>query len=268
MNLFSKTLLALVLVIGSLGCGTTDDTPLMDASAIGNAADGAVNSEGRDTVDMSESVSADTGMFGLSDAGLADTAPTPMDDDMGIVDMAIPSPTSCLDDAEDGSVFSFSGRSLASGNQVPMCEYEGNAILFVNTAANCGFTPQYAQLEMLNRRYTSRPLKILGFLSNDFGNQGGTLDEVEQCNEQYMVTFEQFYHVGVTSTSRQGQDPLFAWLTTQPGLTGEVQWNFTKFLVAYDGTLLARWSHTTPANDPQFLEAVEAAVGRAELWQQ
>ena len=250
-----------------MGCDTVEDTPTSEAALDADVADSSANSE--NVPDMVVLSSIDVGVVELSDSSPIDSRPNPVVEDMGVIeDMLVTILTSCLDEAEAGSVFSFSGRSLASGEQVPMCAYEGNAILFVNTAANCGFTPQYAQLEMLNRRYTLRPLTILGFLSNDFGNQGGTIDEVEQCNEQYMVSFEQFYHVGVTSTSRQGQDPLFNWLTTQPGLEGEVQWNFTKFLVAYDGTLLARWNHTTAADDPQFLEAVESAVGRAELWQQ
>jgi len=173
----------------------------------------------------------------------------------------------CRENVDEGGVYGFSALSLTSGMDVAMCEYAGDALLIVNTAANCGFTPQYTGLEGLHRRYINRPLTILGFLSDDFGDQGGSLAEVEECNERYMITFEQFYHVGVTSTSRDGQHPLFEWLTNQPEYGGEIPWNFSKFLVSHDGRLLGRWDNLTTPDDPTFQAAVESAVGRAELWQ-
>ena len=171
----------------------------------------------------------------------------------------------CQDEPEDGHLYSFSAQSLTREESVRMCEFEGKAVLFVNTAANCGFTPQLSALEGLHRDYRDRPLTVLGFLTNDFANQGGSLEEVEQCTSQYMVTFEQFFHIGVNADSRDGQDPIYAWLTSQPGFEGPISWNFNKILVSHEGEVVGRWTHLVEPNDPEFLAAVEAAVSAAPL---
>jgi len=171
----------------------------------------------------------------------------------------------CTGSADEGHLYSMSANSFTRGESVPMCEFEGKAVLFVNTAANCGFTPQLEALEGLHRDYRDRPLVVLGFLTNDFGNQGGSLEEVEQCTSQYMVSFEQFLHIGVLAESRVGQDPIYAWLTSQPGFVGPIEWNFNKILVSHEGEVIGRWNQRTAPNDPSFLAAIEAAVSAAPL---
>ena len=138
-----------------------------------------------------------------------------MDDESPAGEMNMPVDTDgdtrtkvCQDEPEDGHLYSFSAQSLTREESVRMCEFEGKAILFVNTAANCGFTPQLTALEGLHRDYRDRPLTVLGFLTNDFANQGGSLEEVEQCTSQYMVTFEQFFHIGVNADSRWARPDL------------------------------------------------------------
>jgi len=214
---------------------------LLDAGAMGSADGGVAQPDG--------------GIVGRTDVGVTADAGNTM------------APKRCEPEPAEGHLYTMTARSLTQGEEVSMCDYQGQAMLIVNTAANCGFTPQFEQLEALNRSYRDRPLAILGFLSNDFNNQGGTLEEVERCTDEYMIHFEQFYHVGVTSNSRDTQHPVFAWLINQIGFEGEIPWNFSKFLVSHDGRLLQRWTHFTPPDDPNFLAAVEAAVDAAPLAQ-
>ncbi len=161
---------------------------------------------------------------------------------MGGADM-MPTPEACGVPAEEGHFYAFSANSFTrQGAEVPMCEFENRVLLVVNTAANCGLTPQYEWLQQMDDSYRMQGLTVLGFLSNDFSNQGGTDDEVAECEMDYGVKFEQFSMVGVRPDSAQGQHPIFAWLTNQPGMEGAVPWNFSKFLISHDGRLLARWS--------------------------
>jgi glutathione peroxidase len=158
-------------------------------------------------------------------------------------------------------LFSFSAIPFDSEDEPQsMCDFRGDVLLIVNTAALCGFTPQYAGLQAVQDTYADQRVRVLGFLSNDFGNQGGSKGQVEECETTYGLTFQQFEHVGVTSGSADGQHGIFAWLTSQAGLEGEVPWNFSKFLVAADGVLLQRWDHSTPPNDSSILEAIDAAL--------
>lgn len=145
-----------------------------------------------------------------------------------------------------------------------MCDFAGETLLIVNTAARCGLTPQYEGLVNLDAEYGPQGLRILGFLSNDFGNQAGTTDQVETCNSDYRVTFEQFTPIGVLSSSRDGQHPIFEWLTNQPGMEGDIEWNFGKFLVSRDGVLIARWSSYEQPESASVKSAIEEALGLDE----
>jgi len=134
------------------------------------------------------------------------------------------------------------------GDDVTLAEYRGQVVLIVNVASACGFTPQYAGLERLYRTYRSRGLVVLGFPCNQFGGQEpGSATEIEQfCLSTYDVTFPMFAKVEVNG--RQAH-PLFRYLTRQrPGLLGSraIKWNFTKFLVARDGTVVRRYAPATP----------------------
>jgi glutathione peroxidase len=164
---------------------------------------------------------------------------------------------SCDTFAED-HLYRQSAESFADYETREMCDYRGETLLIVNTAAKCGYTPQYEGLSALDERYGDRGFTILGFLSNDFGNQAGTQDEVEACNSEHRVLFEQFTPISVVSGS--SQHPIFRWLTNQPGLEGEIEWNFGKFLVSADGVLLARWASALEPEDEQVITAIENAL--------
>ncbi len=135
----------------------------------------------------------------------------------------------------------------AEGGVQDLGAYRGRVLLVVNVASGCGFTPQYAGLERLYRRYRDQGLVVLGFPCNQFGGQEPAGDAEIQafCKERYDVTFPVFAKIEVNGA---GADPLFQWLTAQaPGLFGTraIKWNFTKFLVDRTGRVLGRYAPRT-----------------------
>ena len=142
----------------------------------------------------------------------------------------------------------------ADGQLQSMAAYRGKLLLIVNTASRCGFTPQYAGLEALYRRYADQGLVVLGFPCNQFaGQEPGDMAEIRSfCSLTYDVSFPLFAKVEVNGSNTA---PLFRYLkAAAPGLLGStaIKWNFTKFLVGRDGTVLSRYAPTTT---PEQLEA-------------
>ena len=141
--------------------------------------------------------------------------------------------------------YQFSAESL-QGKSVAMSDFTGKLVLVVNTASQCGFTPQYAGLEALYQKYKHEGFVILGFPCNQFGGQepGGAEEIAQTCQINYGVSFPMFTKVDVNGADAH---PLFAWLTRElPGLLGKsIKWNFTKFLVGRDGQPLKRFATIT-----------------------
>jgi glutathione peroxidase len=140
------------------------------------------------------------------------------------------------------------------GEQQTLGQFRGQALLVVNVASKCGYTPQYAGLESLYRRYRDGGFTVLGFPCDQFGNQEpGTEDEIRQfCSLAYDVTFPMFAKIDVNGPN---EHPLYAILKSRArGVLGTeaVKWNFTKFLVSRDGAVLARYS---PRDTPEDIEA-------------
>lgn len=148
----------------------------------------------------------------------------------------------------------------AKGESKPLNDYHGNVMLIVNVASKCGHTPQYAQLEALNRKYAERGLRVLGFPCNDFmGQEPGSIEEIQQfCSTKYDVTFDLFNKVHVKGRE---QSPLYARLT-QAEPAGDVSWNFEKFLIAKDGTVAQRFSPKTKPDAPEIVSAIERELAR------
>ena len=143
------------------------------------------------------------------------------------------------------TVHDFSAQTL-SGKPRKLSDFKGNVLLVVNTASKCGFTPQYAGLEDLYRKYKDKGLVILGFPSNQFGEQepGPDSEIAEFCQVNYGVTFPMFSKVDVNGP---GAHPLFKYLTSsKKGLLGSqaIKWNFTKFLVDRKGKVVKRYAPT------------------------
>ena len=149
-----------------------------------------------------------------------------------------------------------------SGQPTDLGKFKGKALLIVNTASQCGATPQYAKLQDLHENYGEKGLAVLGFPCNQFGAQEpGSATEIAQfCSANYGVTFDMFAKIDVN-----GKDaaPLFAYLTSDDsGLedSGKVNWNFEKFLVSRDGKVLARFRTSVEPDSPEVVKAVEDAL--------
>ena len=148
------------------------------------------------------------------------------------------------------------------GDPASLDEYRGRALLVVNVASKCGLTPQYTALEALHERYADHGFSVLGFPCNQFGGQEpGSADEIaEFCSTSYGVTFPMFEKVNVNGAH---QHPIYAELTRTAdaqGAAGEVQWNFEKFLVAPDGTVVARFRPPVTPDAPEVVAAIEAVL--------
>jgi len=147
------------------------------------------------------------------------------------------------------------------GSSVSLSDYRGKALLIVNTASKCGFTPQYEGLQALFKTYEDKGLVVLGFPSNDFGGQEpGTAEEIKTfCKVNYGVTFPMFAKVHAIGENKA---PIYQTLTEQTpeGIRGEVKWNFTKFLVGTDGAVLARFDSRVAPDNEALIQAIEAAL--------
>ena len=158
------------------------------------------------------------------------------------------------------TVYDFSATPI-SGKPVKLSKFKGKAMLVVNTASACGFTPQFAGLEELHKTYADKGLVVLGFPCNQFGSQDkGSNDEIaEFCQLNYGVSFPMMEKIDVNGS---GAHPLYQWLQAEaPGLLGikAIKWNFTKFLIGKDGQVLKRYAPTdTPASLAQDIEAALA----------
>ena len=134
--------------------------------------------------------------------------------------------------------------------------YKGRVLLVVNTASECGNTPQYAGLEKLHEELKDRGFSVLGFPSNDFGGQEpGTESEIKKfCTLQYKVTFPMFAKV---KTKGEGKSPVYAFLTAKEG---EPKWNFHKYLVGKDGQVIRAFPAKLPPEDKELRAAIESAL--------
>jgi len=158
------------------------------------------------------------------------------------------------------SFYSFSAAPLGLDQPVSLAKYQGKVLLVVNTASHCGYTPQYAPLGDVDRKYKDKGFAVVGFVSDDFGHQAGSVDEIKACSLEHKATFDQFAEMHVKKGP--DQNPLFAWLTSQPRLTGDVKWNFNKFLVGKKGELIARWSSDAAPDGPEITAAIDAALAK------
>jgi glutathione peroxidase len=156
------------------------------------------------------------------------------------------------------NAYDFEAQTLG-GRPAPLADYRGQALLIVNTASKCGFTPQYAGLEALHRKFKDRGFSVLGFPCNQFGHQepGQAAEIASFCSLTYDVSFPLMAKIDVNGPAAH---PLYAWLKHEKkGLLGSegVKWNFTKFLVSRDGQVKGRFG---PATEPKAIEAAIEAV--------
>ena len=142
------------------------------------------------------------------------------------------------------TVYTFKLKTI-DGKDFSLAKYKGKKLLIVNTASKCGFTPQYAELQKLADQYKDKVV-VVGFPANNFGGQEpGTNGEVKEfCQKNFGVTFPLSSKVSVKGDDI---DPLFKYLTNEPNpdFTGEIKWNFEKFLIDENGKLIHRYRSTT-----------------------
>jgi glutathione peroxidase len=148
------------------------------------------------------------------------------------------------------------------GGPADLAQYRGKAVLVVNVASKCGLTPQYEELQRLQETYADRGFTVLGVPCNQFMEQEpGTAEEIaEFCSATYGVSFPMTEKVEVNGP---GRHPLYAGLVTTPdatGHSGDIRWNFEKFLVAPDGTVAARFSPQAEPDSDEVVQAVEKAL--------
>ena len=140
---------------------------------------------------------------------------------------------------------------------------DGRAALVVNVASQCGLTPQYAALEKLHERYSEKGFTVIGVPCNQFGHQEpGTSEQIATyCSTTYGVTFPMTEKVNVNEA---GRHPIYRDLVQHPyddGVVGDIEWNFEKFLLARDGTVVRRFRPDTEPDDPTIVDAVESVLG-------
>jgi glutathione peroxidase len=147
------------------------------------------------------------------------------------------------------------------GTPSSLAEFDGHVTLLVNVASKCGLTPQYTGLEELQKTYSGRGFSVIGFPCNQFmGQEPGTAEEIQEfCSTTYGVSFPLFEKIDVNGDE---QHPIYSELcatTDAEGHTGEIRWNFEKFLVGRDGTITRFGPLVTP-EDPSLVAAIEAAL--------
>lgn len=159
------------------------------------------------------------------------------------------------------SIYDYTLNSI-DGKPTPLSEFKGKVVMLVNVASRCGYTPQYAGLESLYKKHKDQGFVIVGIPANNFGSQEpGTNAEIKTfCSSKYNVTFPMMAKVSVKGSDKA---PLYEYLTSQhanPKSGGEIQWNFTKFLIGRDGQIVQRFEPAVTPDDPELNKAVEKAL--------
>lgn len=149
-----------------------------------------------------------------------------------------------------------------AGNDRTLADYKGKVCLVVNVASECGLTPQYDGLQRLHTRLHDQGLEILGFPCNQFGAQepGSDAEIQEFCTTNFGVSFPMFSKVEVNG---EGRDPLYAWLTEAqvgPDAAGDIAWNFAKFVIGRDGSVVARFAPPVEPGAREVIQSIEGAL--------
>ncbi len=165
----------------------------------------------------------------------------------------------------NGSVYDYRVRTITGAEQA-LSEYRNRVLLIVNTASQCGFTPQYSGLQSLQDRFAARGFTVLGFPCNDFGRQepGDATGIAEFCDTKFKITFPLFDKITLRGA---GANPLFEFLARhRRGVLGTraIKWNFTKFLIDRTGRPIARFAPMTPPNrlEPSIAATLENQASR------
>lgn len=156
------------------------------------------------------------------------------------------------------SIYDYTLNSI-DGKPTPLSTFKGKVVMLVNVASRCGYTPQYSGLESLYEKHKDQGFVMIGIPANNFGSQepGANAEIKTFCQSKYAVTFPMMSKISVAGA---GQAPLYQYLTGSGKTGGEIQWNFTKFLIGRDGQILARFEPAVTPDDPALNAAVEKAL--------
>ena len=159
---------------------------------------------------------------------------------------------------EKPGLYAFTMKTI-DGTEQALSAYKGKAVLIVNTASQCGYTPQYAGLEEIYQKYKAHGFEVLAFPANDFlGQEPGTNEEIKKfCTAKYNTTFPLFAKIKVKGA---GIHPLYGWLTSQAGSSGKISWNFNKFLVDPTGKVVARFGSSVAPTSPELTKKLEGIL--------
>ena len=160
----------------------------------------------------------------------------------------------------DGSGFDFSFESI-DGGALPLDQYRGRPVLVVNTASQCGFTPQYEGLQALWEKYRDQGLVVLGVPSNDFGGQEpGSTEEIKQfCEVNFGIDFPMTAKYPVTGADAH---PFYRWIAETLGESKAPRWNFYKYLIAPDGRIAAAWPSTVKPDSRTVTDTVDTLLAK------
>jgi glutathione peroxidase len=163
-------------------------------------------------------------------------------------------------DHQNSGVYSFVMKTI-DGKEKPLSDYKGKVLMIVNVASKCGNTPQYKDLEGLYEKYKDRGFVILGFPANNFlGQEPGTNEDIKKfCTLNYGVTFDMFSKVSVKG---KDQSPLYSYLTKESPVSGDVQWNFQKYLVDRNGDVVAKFSPRTKPTEKEVVSKLEQLLSQ------
>ncbi|MGA3243634.1 MAG: glutathione peroxidase [Bacteroidota bacterium] len=158
------------------------------------------------------------------------------------------------------SIYDFTMKTI-DGKEKSLADYKGEVLLVVNVASQCGFTPQYKDLEEVFEKYKDKGFRILAFPANNFGEQEpGSNQEIKTfCQTNYSVTFDLFSKISVKGDD---QHPLYRYITKESPFPGDVKWNFQKYLVDKDGNIVAMFPSRVKPTDKAFIEKVESLLGQ------
>jgi glutathione peroxidase len=171
--------------------------------------------------------------------------------------LIIPFLTIVMEKDKETSLYDFKQTAIRGG-EVEMSEFKGQVLLIVNTASKCGYTPQYEALQSLQEKYSDSGFTVLAFPANNFaGQEPGSDEEIEEfCTVNFNTTFPLF-----SRTSVKGEDinPMFSYLTSieNEDFTGEIKWNFEKFLIDRNGNLVRRFRSNVTPDSEEIVGAIE-----------
>lgn len=151
------------------------------------------------------------------------------------------------------------------GKDTTLADFRGKALLLVNVASKCGLTPQYTALEGLQEKYASRGFTVIGFPCNQFGGQEpGSAKEIETfCSTTYGVTFPMMEKIEVNGPGRHAIYQTLTRLADGGGHTGDIRWNFEKFVVSADGATITRFDPSVAPDDPKVIATIESGLAAA-----